>query len=192
VDDLHRGEAIVRSLILLGFLAAGTAQAQEAFQGIQWGATEQQIRAKFGDRVSERECNDTWRGLDKTSAVKLCGAPIIKDYVVAGYPFEVGFSFGKQTGRLESVSLVLKDEVSQSEVRAVSTMRYEEIKSLLSQKYGQPAWDKAKSLQITDIADALWQTGSNSIKLSKLTFHSGSYLIEIHYNPLKSPEADKL
>lgn len=182
----------MRLLMLVGLLAVGSAQAQEAFQGIQWGATEQQIRAKFGDRVSERHCDDAWRQVDEISKVKLCGAPIIKNYMVAGYPFEVSFSLGKASRRLESVSLALEEDAPEADVLAISKKRYEEIRKLLVEKYGRPAWDRSHNYQTTDHSAAFWTTHDNSIKLVRTAFHSGHYLIEVVYNPLKSAEADKL
>lgn len=171
------------------------------FQGLAWGATEQQMRQRFGPRLVAATCTPTSRQAAQ-QAGEACDHPTLAPYEVAGLPLRLNLHVDAQTRQLVRVSLVLSSEVpvqpgAGSRDENAWSDRHRVLRRLLTQRYGGPEFTHVDSEALSSHATARWRRGDTVIELqSVFTPRNGSApgreRLELVYQPVTAGEAGKL
>lgn len=171
------------------------------FQGLPWGATEQQMRLRFGPRLVPAACTAASR-LQATAAGEACDHPTLAPYEVAGLPLRLNLHVDAQNRQLVRVSLVLASDAApgaaaSSRDDTAWSDRHRVLRRLLTQRYGGPEFTHVDSEALSSQATARWRRGDTLIELHSV-FHPRNGAapareqLELLYQPVTAGEAGKL
>ncbi len=123
-------------------LCTGAALAAPSlFDGLQWGATQAQIREVFGDQLKLLPCSDAQRQAEANGgARRACDSPYVEDYTIDGITFLVVFNMGGEGGTLNTIYLDRGATVTNAQIRKGegAEFRYNRVKRVLAQRHGEP------------------------------------------------------
>ena len=181
---------MLRVSMTLCFLCIGaSSQATEAtigFNGLPWGAPEQQIAEKFAGKIKE-SCDFT-SSITGKLVRETCSHPIIEPYEVVGLPFRLDL-YLDDARRLERVDLVYLDWEHKSQTSFSNWLdTYQRLQAALMLKYGKPdrlhvynGDIRAGAAFAESQRGAEWITPNTEVEL--ITFHhperdTASYMIK--------------
>lgn len=170
------------------------AGAPEAFQGLPWGASEAQIRMRFGPALQAAECTAA-AGADARRRGEVCDHPVLAAYEVAGMPFRLNLHLDATARQLVRVSLVASSTTTAPE--SDWSDKHRQLRRLLTQRYGGPETTHVDSDSSLSSASARWRRGETLIELSS-TFRPrqangpAREHVEIVYQPVTAGDAGKL
>jgi hypothetical protein len=194
---------VIRHLPFITVLAAAQAAAQpappEAFQGLPWGASEQQISERFAT-AKPADCNPATR---KAAGERreACDSPVVTGYSVAGVPFRLTLHLAADTRVLTRVSLWYSGEAEPPPPQLSQDNRWGErhrlLRNLLVQRYGSSENANVSNEPGSFIASARWRAGWTLIDLNSMFFHRAAggparEQYEIVYQPITAGDAGKL
>jgi hypothetical protein len=195
--------AMLRRFLFLVVLLATRAVAQptppEAFQGLPWGASEQQISERFAT-AKPADCNPATR---KAAGERreACDSLVVAGYAVAGVPFRLTLHLAADTRLLARVSLWYSGEAEPPPPQLTQDNRWGErhrqLRNLLAQRYGPPESANVSNEPGSFIANARWRAGWTLIDLNSMFFHRAAAgpareQYEIVYQPITAGDAGKL
>lgn len=195
---------VIRLLPFLFVFAAAPALAQpaphEAFQGLPWGASEDQLSARF-ETAKAAECNPSTRKA-ASERREACDSPFIAGYTVAGSPLRLTLHVSADTRTLARISLWYSGEAEPPPPQLGQDNRRGEfhrlLRNLLSQRYGSPGNSNVADEPGSFIASARWRAGRTLIDLDSMFFHRAAgggaarEQYEIVYQPITAGDAGKL
>jgi hypothetical protein len=182
------------------FISAITSAATpgEAFQGVPWGATEAQIRQKFGERVTIKKCESEIERHFHAIANHSCDTPTIRPYEVAGIPFDLNFELDANTKRLDQVVMFHSgsppDETDELKV-GTFWARYHSLKDALTARYGAAPDPLIDEKEGWVYVAQTWTTSSTKVELSLKLYMKPGYSTEsyqVWYKPRMTADAKKL
>ena len=141
---MSRPERLLSTLFAAALsLCSGTVLAAPAlFEGLQWGATEAQIRDVFADRLSLLSCTEKERLEQAARAnARACDSPLLKDYTIDGITFMAFFNMGGDGGTLNTIYLDRVATVTNAQIKKgeAADFRYNRVKQQLSARHGAPS-----------------------------------------------------
>ena len=193
----HRSKS--NAIVLAGIIAAlnafsGTALAgASAFEGLPWGATEAEIRDRYGDKVKLSPCGDKEREEKVArSNVRACGSPIVEEYAIDGIAFLAFFNMGGpehtlNTVYLDRVATVTNDQIKRGEG---AELRYNRVKKVLTKRYGDPvevSETKERPVAKPAILHSKWIVDGTVISLTDTIVSESRgqmYYLSVVYKPL--------
>ena len=111
------------------------------FEGLQWGATQSQIREVFGDQLKLLPCSDAQRQAEADGgARRACDSPYVEDYTIDGITFLVVFNMAGEGQTLNTIYLDRGATVTNAQIRKGegAEFRYNRVKRVLAQRHGEP------------------------------------------------------
>jgi hypothetical protein len=189
------------SIFLLLCVSASFAQSTlEGFQGLPWGATEQQVQSRFPKAATNIDCPDYAKRI-YAAFHEVCDHPVIDPYEVAGIPFKLSFLLSERERLLSRVSLYYNGPVQKSiagiSARDTAVSLYKALRSLLTDKFGRHADEGMAEKGGLVVANCKWRLPGTTIKLS-LTFRPGygttepSEELQVIYGSVALGESGKL
>jgi hypothetical protein len=173
----------------------------EAFQGLSWGASESQMRLRFGPELKTAECPLPGRQIPLRQG-EACDHPTLPRYVVAGLPFRLNLIVDERTRQLVRVSLAWAGEGAQAAATESGNSsgwseKHRHLRQLLTQRYGSPEATQVNNEASNYTATARWRRGDTLIELHSLFETAAGKLparerVEIVYQPSASGEAGRL
>lgn len=187
--------------LLLAFVLPAVA-AGEAFQGLSWGSSEAEIKARF-PTARPQECDEIRRMISQRTGLA-CDGPTVQPYEVAGIAFKLSFGVSGSARRLSQVSLFASEQQPDAEnqpARLSMRAKHAKLRQLLVEKYGPSASDTSNSASRNGFSvtmhESRWITDGVDVSLrTTVTSRPGDHLTEgaysVMYTPLGSGEAGKL
>lgn len=175
-------------------LCAGAAMAAPSlFEGLEWGATEAQIRELFGDKVGLLPCSKEERELAaKASNGPSCNSPYVENYTIDGITFIVVFNMGGEGGTLNTIYLDRGATVTNEQIRKGegAEFRYNRVKRVLTQRHGEPTdvnetTQRPKDRQV--VLHTKWITDGTVISMTNTIIpdpRGQMYYLGLVYKPL--------
>ncbi len=195
-------QKLLKSLVfifaLINVSFAQTTSDNEAFQGIKWGASVEEIKRRFPSSMEKQSAPNC----EKDSFFKAKGISytrlVVSNYVISDIPFTLSFYLSASDKTLREVGLYAEQPVASKEMevqaRSAAASKCKELQRLVSTKYGYSSDsvsdDGSRSMYL---AFAYWLDGSSSTFV-KLTCFSGTYLTHylIEYTPKMPIDSQKL
>ncbi|MGE8224815.1 MAG: hypothetical protein ACN6RK_03405 [Stenotrophomonas sp.] len=117
--------------------------APSLFEGLQWGATEAQLREVFGDKLKLLPCSDAQRQAETGPPDRkgACDSPYVEDYTIDGITFLAIFNMGGEGKTLNTIYLDRGATVTNAQIRKGegAEFRYNRVKRVLAQRHGEPS-----------------------------------------------------
>ncbi len=166
----------------------------EAFQGLPWGASEAQLRQRFGAALQLADCAAApARGAPR--AGEACRHPTLAPYTVAGVPFRLHLHVDEATRRLARVALVW-DAKAAAGAEAGFGDKHRQLRQLLTQRYGNAEHTHVDSTPDAWQASARWRAGATLVELNSMfqprAGGAAREGVEIVYQPVTAGDAGKL
>jgi len=170
-------------LTLLLFVLSGYSQKIDDVPGWQearWGMTEEELKSTFKD-LRKLDKRENFFDGDQYADYQ------ITDYVIEERKYNVFFLMGKESGKLATVLVKLKEPPA----GAIQKVLFDGLESLLTRKYGKPTYEKNDPDSVVPSLKRQWAFPTTTIELNYL---SSRYLtmISIKYFPSKSSDLDKI
>jgi len=174
------------------------------FQGLQWGAKEEDVYDKYQGKIRKAICTSITEFSAKAFH-HVCDHPVLDNYEVVGIPFSLSFYLTEDTRRLDGVALFYSGKIGTSDSQQWPRMldewskKYRSLREALNEKYGElyvEVFSPAKNTGFA-MADAIWKRGNTEISLTAKLSQGGRYTdpsqdFSIHYRPTPTGDAAKL
>jgi len=162
---------IVAVLLFLSWsVALAEDQMQIGFRGLPWGASEGQVRARYGKEMKREKCGTTLARA-KAYIHQACDNPVIDPYEVAGIPFKLSFELSKETRALVEVSLYFSMKVEpHSESPAVVDWRAKNdlLHAALIKRFGDFGTHNVLEKDGLFLLNESWHTSDTKIELQSV------------------------
>lgn len=180
-----RRSIAVMFLLLPVFVLAAEAQTNDVpgWQDARWGMNEAEIVGKFGEQLTKLPQSEKF-------------AAAYVDYIISPYKISSGiytvrFQMNNVTKKLDQVLIRL----DQMDSLIPNEMYFNQLDSLLTEKYGSPKWKNDQRKSGGDLKlERKWVFTTTTIELtySWMNIGKGFNLLTIRYFPTKKSEAEKV
>ncbi|WP_146095790.1 hypothetical protein [Xanthomonas arboricola] len=177
--------------LALGMPAKASSEAG-AFEGLPWGATVEQIRTVFGDKLKIKVCSEQeQQKRDARPNARACGGPYVEDYTIDGITFVAFFNMERASGALSAVYLDRVATVTNQQIKAGESARsrYDRVKTVMATRYGEPLEVKEpnpSSVRAPNILHVKWQADGTIISVTDTILpdpRGQMYYLGIVYKP---------
>lgn len=167
-----------------------------AFEALPWGATGENVRAAFGEKVKVQQCTtQQWKEQGDRPNARSCGSLYVDDYTIDGITFRAFFNMGGPGETLNTVYLDRVATVTNDQIRTGegADYRYNRVKKVLTSRYGEPVEvDEPTQRKKLAILSAKWAKDGTLITLIDTIIpdrRGQMYYLSVVYKPIASSQA---